>query len=205
MRADCQHQFGKRRLSLVQFNEALSDFTRAMDLKPDYHLYWVVLAQFQLYLGYEDAYRETARQMLLRFPKPERTDAADRIAKTYALVKPYLVLGEKLGRLVSQLAPKRNDQIVVTYGGNATELPTDPITRIVLIGFLETAGGQEVNQVNVRTLAASLGLLVEEIKSNEDTDYNEAITKFTTLQTALQANLQTAGRTLNLSLLDFLG
>ncbi len=94
-------------------------------------------------------------------------------AKTYALVKPYLVLAEKLGRLVSQLAPKRNDQIIVTYGGKATELPTDPITRWVLKGFLESAGGQEVNQVNVRTLAASLGLLVEEIKSNEDTDYNE--------------------------------
>ena len=30
-----------------------------------------------------------------------------------------------------------------------------------------------MNQVNVRTLAHSLGLLVEEIKSNEETDYSE--------------------------------
>ena len=30
-----------------------------------------------------------------------------------------------------------------------------------------------MNQVNVRTLAAALGLLVEEIKSNEETDFNE--------------------------------
>jgi len=96
-------------------------------------------------------------------------------AKTFALVRPYLILAEKLGRLVSQLAPKRNDQLIVTYGGKATELPTDPITRTVLKGFLENVGGQEVNQVNVRTLAASLGLLVEEVKSNEDTDYNEWI------------------------------
>src|SRR5436190_882720 len=96
-------------------------------------------------------------------------------AKTYSLVKPYLTLAEKLGRLVSQLAPKRNDQLIVTYGGKATELPTDPVTRMVLKGFLESVGGQEVNQVNVRSLAASLGLVVEEIKSNEDTDYNEWI------------------------------
>ena len=88
-------------------------------------------------------------------------------------VKPFLVLGEKLGRLLAQLAPKRNDRIVITYGGKAAELPTDPVTRAVLKGFLELAGGKEVNQVNVRTLAASLGLLVEEIKSSEATDFNE--------------------------------
>ena len=94
-------------------------------------------------------------------------------AKTYALVKPYLTLGEKLGRLVCQLAPKRNDRLVVTYGGKATEVPSDPITRFVLKGFLESAGGKDINQVNVRTLASSLGLLVEEIKSNEQADFNE--------------------------------
>jgi len=94
-------------------------------------------------------------------------------AKTYALVKPYLILAEKLGRLLAQLAPKRNDRLVITYGGKATDLPTDPITRFVLKGFLESAGGKDVNQVNVRTLAAGLGLLVEEIKSNEQTDYHE--------------------------------
>jgi D-3-phosphoglycerate dehydrogenase len=96
-------------------------------------------------------------------------------AKTYAIVKPFLTLAEKLGRLLAQISPRRNDQIAITYGGKATELPTDPITRYVLKGFLESAGGKDVNQVNVRALAAGLGLLVEEIKSNEETDYNEWI------------------------------
>ena len=94
-------------------------------------------------------------------------------AKAYALVKPYLGLGEKLGRLAAALAPKSNERLVVTYGGKATELPTDPITRSVLRGFLESAGGQDVNYVNVRTLANSLGLLIEEISSNEQTDFSE--------------------------------
>jgi len=93
--------------------------------------------------------------------------------QTYQAVKPFLILGEKLGRLLAQLAPKRNDRIVITYGGKASELPTDPITRVVLKGFLELAGGKEVNQVNVRSAAASLGLLIEEIKSSEATDYSE--------------------------------
>ncbi len=94
-------------------------------------------------------------------------------AKTYEIVKPFLTLGEKLGKLLAQVAPKRNDRLVITYGGKATELPTDPITRYVLKGFLEMVGGKDVNQVNVRSLAASLGLLIQEIKSNEETDYNE--------------------------------
>lgn len=94
-------------------------------------------------------------------------------AATYAVVKPYLALGEKLGRLVAQLGPKRNDRLVITYGGKANEVPTDPVTRAVLKGFLAFAGGKDVNQVNVRTLAAGLGLLVEEIKSSEETDYHE--------------------------------
>lgn len=94
-------------------------------------------------------------------------------AKTYAQVKPYLNLGEKLGRLLAQISPKRNDRLVITYGGKANELPVDPITRFVLKGFLESAGGKDVNQVNVRSLAQSLGLLIEEVKSNEETDFNE--------------------------------
>jgi len=94
-------------------------------------------------------------------------------AQTYQVVRPFLVLGEKLGKLVAQLAPKRNDRLVITYGGKATTLPTDPVTRAVLKGFLELAGGKEVNQVNVRSLANSLGLLIDEVKSNEQTDFTE--------------------------------
>jgi D-3-phosphoglycerate dehydrogenase / 2-oxoglutarate reductase len=94
-------------------------------------------------------------------------------AKTYALVKPYLELGTRLGRLIGQLAPKRNERLVITYGGKAADLPTDPVTRSVLKGFLEQAGGKDVNQVNVRTMANSLGIVVEEVKSQEVGDFNE--------------------------------
>jgi D-3-phosphoglycerate dehydrogenase / 2-oxoglutarate reductase len=94
-------------------------------------------------------------------------------AKTYAVVKPYLELGLRLGRLVGQLAPKRNERLVVTYGGKAAEHPTDPITRSVLKGFLEQAGGKDINQVNVRTMANSLGIAVEEVKNQEVQDFNE--------------------------------
>jgi D-3-phosphoglycerate dehydrogenase len=94
-------------------------------------------------------------------------------AKTYAVIKPYLTLGDKLGRFVAQLAPKRNDSIVITYGGGANDLPTDSITRAILTGFLKSAGGDEINNVNVRSMAAGLGLEVREVKSSEQTDFND--------------------------------
>ncbi|HOX03271.1 MAG TPA: phosphoglycerate dehydrogenase [Candidatus Paceibacterota bacterium] len=93
--------------------------------------------------------------------------------KTFELVRPYLGLGEKLGRLVSQLGPKRNERLVITYGGKAAEMPTDPITRAVAKAFLESVGGSEVNHVNAFVLARSLGLQIESVKSSEETDYNE--------------------------------
>ncbi len=94
-------------------------------------------------------------------------------AKTFAVVKPYLTLGDKLGRFAAQLAPKRNDRIVITYGGKAVEVPTESVTRAVLTGFLQNAGGDEVNSVNVRSMAETLGLQIEEVKSSEQTDFNE--------------------------------
>ena len=94
-------------------------------------------------------------------------------AKTYTKVKPYLTLGQKLGRLVSQLAPQQNDRLVITFGGKATEMPSDPIARFILTGFLASAGGADVNQINAKAMAKSLGIVVELVKSNEETDFNE--------------------------------
>jgi D-3-phosphoglycerate dehydrogenase len=93
--------------------------------------------------------------------------------KTYDKVRPYLNLGEKLGQLVGHIGLKRLDRLVITYGGKAAEVPGDPITRCVLKGLLESVGGKDANLVNVRTMAKSLGMVVEEIKSNEETDFNE--------------------------------
>ena len=95
-------------------------------------------------------------------------------AKTYEQVKPYLPLGRALGRLVAQLSPATADRIYVTYGGHAQRLPnTDPITRAILQGYLDSSKVKDVNNVNVRAAAASLGLTVEEKKSDEPVTFNE--------------------------------
>src|SRR5215468_3821463 len=95
-------------------------------------------------------------------------------AKTYEQVRPYMVLGEKLGRLLAQLAPAHVDRLHVTYGGRAQELPNiDPITRAILVGFLSRAAVKDLNNINVRSIASTLGLTVEEKRSNEPVTFNE--------------------------------
>lgn len=95
-------------------------------------------------------------------------------AKTYAHLRPYLLLGEKLGRLLGQLAPKQLDRVYITYGGKARDLPaTDPVTRAILRGLLEPSAGSDVNSVNVRVVAANRGLVVEEKRSDEPVTFNE--------------------------------
>jgi len=95
-------------------------------------------------------------------------------AKTYEQVKPYLPLGAALGKLLAQLSPASADRIYVTYGGHARELPnTDPVTRAVLQGFLASSAIKDVNNVNVRAAAASIGITVEEKKSDEPVTFNE--------------------------------
>jgi len=95
-------------------------------------------------------------------------------AKTYEQVKPYLPLGEALGKLLAQLSPASADRLHITYGGNARQLPNiDPVTRAILRGILSTSNLKDVNNVNVRSVAQSIGITVEEKKSDEPVTFNE--------------------------------
>jgi D-3-phosphoglycerate dehydrogenase len=95
-------------------------------------------------------------------------------AKTYEEVRPYRVLGEKLGKFLAQLAPSPVDRLHITYGGKAQELPNiDPISRAILVGFLSRASVKELNNVNVRSIASTLGITVEEKRSTEPVTFNE--------------------------------
>ncbi|MCX7886302.1 MAG: ACT domain-containing protein, partial [Verrucomicrobiae bacterium] len=97
-------------------------------------------------------------------------------AKVLAALQPYISFGEKLGRLLAQLSPRRIERLAVEYFGKAADLETGPITRAVLKTFLENAEGGDVNYVNAPSIAHRLGIRVEERKSAEPTDYTELIT-----------------------------
>ena len=99
-----------------------------------------------------------------------------------------------------QNALRGNDQRAITQSAERLKGDLDRIIRVrgetgARVQELEDRQ-QRLEDQNITTRA-----LLAEI---EDVDFADAITRFQTLQTALQATLQTAGATLNLSLLDFL-
>ena len=96
-------------------------------------------------------------------------------AKVLAVLQPYLTFGEKMGRLLAQLAPQRIERLTIEFCGKAGELESGSISRAVLKGFLESAEGGDVNYVNAPIIAQQLGIHVDEVKSNESIDYAELI------------------------------
>src|SRR6185503_3858144 len=96
-------------------------------------------------------------------------------AKTLAIIGPHLRFGEKLGRFLSQLAPKRAETLNINYSGKVNEVDTTAITRSILKGFLQIAGGSEVNEVNAPGFSESLGLKVTETRLSAAGDYTDLL------------------------------
>src|SRR6266536_1431836 len=96
-------------------------------------------------------------------------------AKTLAIIGPHLRFGEKLGRFLSQLAPKRVETLNINYSGKVNEVDTTVITRSILKGFLQIAGGSEVNEVNAPSFAETLGLKVSESRLSAPGDYTDML------------------------------
>ncbi len=96
-------------------------------------------------------------------------------AKTLAIIGPHLRFGERLGRFLSQLAPKRVEHLNINYSGKVNEVDTTAITRSVLKGFLRNAGGADVNDVNAPAFAESLGLKITETRLSALGDYTDLL------------------------------
>ena len=96
-------------------------------------------------------------------------------AKTLAIIGPHLRFGEKLGRFLSQIAPKRVDTLNINYSGKVNEVDTTAITRSVMKGFLQGAGGADINEVNAPAFAEALGLKVTESRLGAVGDYSDLL------------------------------
>jgi D-3-phosphoglycerate dehydrogenase len=96
-------------------------------------------------------------------------------AKTLAIIGPHLRFGEKLGKFLSQIAPKRAESLNINYSGKVNEADTTAITRAVLKGFLQIAGGTEVNEVNAPAFAETLGLKITESRLSAPGDYTDML------------------------------
>lgn len=93
-----------------------------------------------------------------------------------------------------------NDQRAITAAAEKLQMDLDRVVRVRgQVGAM--AKEAEDRQSRIEDQNVTTQALLSEL---EDVDYNEAITRFQMLQTALEAQLQTTGKILNQSLLDFL-
>jgi D-3-phosphoglycerate dehydrogenase len=130
-------------------------------------------AEAQESVGIEIA--QSIRAMLLHGEIRNAVNMPTIDAKTLEIIGPYLALGEKLGRLLSQIAPKRCERLNINYSGKVAEVDTAAVTRAVLKGYLFAAAGRDVNQVNAPALAEGLGLKVTESRVSAPGDFTELI------------------------------
>ncbi len=94
-------------------------------------------------------------------------------AATAKVLGPYLDLGQKLGTLVQQVAPKQIATLRISYFGKIVDLDANAITRSIQFGFLRRISGDEVNLVNAPHAFQRLGVQVDVVKSNSECDYTE--------------------------------
>src|SRR6476660_1248576 len=118
---------------------------------------------------------QSVRAVLLKGTIRNAVNMPNLDAKTLSIIGPHLRFGEKLGKFLSQIAPKRAESFNINYSGKVNEVDTTAITRAVLKGFLQTAGGSEVNEVNAPAFAETLGLKVSESRLSAPGDYTDML------------------------------
>lgn len=91
-------------------------------------------------------------------------------------IEPYLLLGEKLGSFIQDLADDMVEEFHVTYSGDLQELDVSPITRNTLKGFLRSRLGESVNEVNAKLFADRLGVTVTEQKTSQSKGFTSLLT-----------------------------
>jgi len=95
--------------------------------------------------------------------------------QSLAVIKPFLVLAEKLGHFLSQAVGGRMKKVEVTYSGELLECEVTPLTTAVVKGLLDPILQQGVNYVNATLLAKNRGIQVYSTTA-ADGGYNNLIT-----------------------------
>ncbi|HEY6106553.1 MAG TPA: NAD(P)-dependent oxidoreductase, partial [Anaeromyxobacteraceae bacterium] len=89
---------------------------------------------------------------------------------------PYLTLAEKLGSLAAQLSPRGIREVRVGYDGEIAEAPLQPLTALVLKGFMHHLSDVPVNEVSAPAMAKERGIAVREERTATTQDYASLIT-----------------------------
>ncbi len=94
----------------------------------------------------------------------------------YNILYPYINLGERLGKFISQIMEGRLKSVYITYRGEPlVSKDTTPIKMAILKGILSSVVQDTVNYVNASLIAEERGLEVKEGKTQNLEDYANLI------------------------------
>jgi D-3-phosphoglycerate dehydrogenase len=96
-------------------------------------------------------------------------------ADLLALIRPYLVLAERLGAFQAQYFAHGLQGVTVEYAGQVTDHPTGPLTMALLKGLLTPMVGAMVNYANAQHLARERGIRVVETRSSAAEGFSNLI------------------------------
>ena len=86
------------------------------------------------------------------------------------IVSRYAKLAERIGTLLSIIAPGRIKDVQVQYRGSIAEMAVEPVTIGFAIGLLQQHFDMPLNMVNVTVLAKERGISIDETKNTEAKD-----------------------------------
>jgi len=121
------------------------------------------------------AVAEQVRDFLLKGVVRNAVNLPSISAELLEQMRPYLILGEKLGRFQGQLCPAGLEEIEIEYAGEIAEMRVAPVTIAVLKGLLESVS-ERVNMVNAPVVAQQHGIKVVESKASRPYDFASTIT-----------------------------
>ena len=93
-----------------------------------------------------------------------------------ALLSPYLLLAEKIGKFQAQVTPGRLQEVHISYSGSVVDVDTAMVGMSLLKGLLDPILEEKVNYVNAPILARERGIKVVESKSRESEDFTTLLT-----------------------------
>ncbi|MDD5217402.1 MAG: phosphoglycerate dehydrogenase, partial [Candidatus Omnitrophica bacterium] len=91
------------------------------------------------------------------------------------VLKPWILLAEKMGLLYTQLFGGTLKSVTIRYGGEVTNYALAPLTIALLKGLLAPICGETVNFVNASSYAKERGIAVNESRSTRSEDFTNYI------------------------------
>ncbi|MBF0215601.1 MAG: phosphoglycerate dehydrogenase [Candidatus Omnitrophica bacterium] len=95
--------------------------------------------------------------------------------ESLALMKPYILLAERMGSFQTQLIEEPIKEVKVKYAGDISNLDVSVITRALMKGIFEPILVEHVNYINSVFIAKERGISVTEKKTTEVMDFANLI------------------------------